>query len=252
MIASLTIDLDDAPDFPGATAEAFGRPIAAYPLIAARSSRHVGRHFVITASQPVRSVALQNEAVLVHAPEGASGLARLMLHGYRAVRDDLKAEGAALELLVVLLANAPAVTGELIDQGVEALLSRAELDSALSVSPQLHFKPSHARRETKDGLLEPYIPGAKAEDAEAWYPNWGVQILRPRLLDAPAAPEGALGWIGRKVFPLKQWGGGPVDYKWQIPALEFWLKKHGHLDRTPNRELQPKPQPQAAPKGDRR
>ena len=50
-----------------------------------------------------------------------------------------------------------------------------------------------------------------------------------------------------KTLALKQWGGGPVDYQWQVPSAEFWLKKHGLSDLTPSRELQPKPQP--APRG---
>jgi hypothetical protein len=26
---------------------------------------------------------------------------------------------------------------------------------------------------------------------------------------------------------LKQWGGCDVDYAWQIPSVEYWLREHG-------------------------
>jgi hypothetical protein len=33
--------------------------------------------------------------------------------------------------------------------------------------------------------------------------------------------------MGRRIYPLKQWGGLDVDYDWQVPQVEFWLRKHG-------------------------
>ena len=35
MICALMLDPDDSPDFPGNTGQALGRPLAAYPFIAA-------------------------------------------------------------------------------------------------------------------------------------------------------------------------------------------------------------------------
>ena len=32
-------------------------------------------------------------------------------------------------------------------------------------------------------------------------------------------------WMGRKIFPLKQEAGLDVDYLWQIPQVEYWLKE---------------------------
>ena len=54
--------------------------------------------------------------------------------------------------------------------------------------------------------------------------------------------------LGRNVLPLKQWGGGKIDYHWQVPSLEYWLKKHGFADLSSNLEMQPLPKPQPAPK----
>ena len=32
----------------------------------------------------------------------------------------------------------------------------------------------------------------------------------------------------KKIMPIKSWGGCDVDYKWQIPGVESWLKVNGH------------------------
>ena len=39
-------------------------------------------------------------------------------------------------------------------------------------------------------------------------------------------------WMGKKIAPIKSWGGCDVDYEWQIPAVEYWLKKHGVKKRS--------------------
>lgn len=251
MICSLTLDLDDSPDFPGSEGSALGRPLPAYPLIAAKSTRFVRRHYVVTEAPAVKAVALQYGAHIVDPPRGAAPPRRvetLLLHGLRLIQEELKSESAGLDFLALLFANAPTVTGEIIDEGLEALQARPELDSAASVSCFNRFHPGGARRQNAQGLLEPYAPSAAGADDEVWFFDRGVQVLRPKALEAMEGPA-PFPWLGRKVLALKQWGGGPVDYQWQIPALEHWLTKHGVSDLSSKLELQPQPKLQPAPKG---
>jgi hypothetical protein len=254
MICSLLLDPEDSLDFPGNEGTALGRPLAAYPLMAAKAAAGVGRQFVVTKSHPVKSAAVQYGARLVDPPaaDSVSPWAKsLLLHGWRVIKEDLQAEKTQPDLLVVLFAHAPAVTSALIEEGLEALKHDASLDSAVSVSPFNRWNPFNARSLAEDGTLSPYLPAQANDRGDAWFPNWGVQVLRPKSLDALDGPA-PLPWLGKKVRALKQWGGGPIDYKWQIPAVEFWLKKHGYPDMTPRLEPQPKPQPQAKPAPDRR
>lgn len=249
MICSLLIDADDSPDFPGNTATALGRPLAAYPMMAARGSGFIRRHYVLTASQPVKSVAAQNDAVIIDPPQ--DGESRL-LHGWRLIAEDLKGEKDKLELLCVFSAQSPRITTELVEEGLEKLHAQPEFDSAASVTPGNRFHPLYAMREGAGGALERWVKDYGEKPGDVWYPDLGVQILRPAMLERKAGPERPpFWWLGARCLPLKQWGGGPVDYQWQIPAVEFWLKKHGASDLTPNLELQPKPQPQPQREGRR-
>ncbi|OGR84374.1 MAG: hypothetical protein A3J74_02505 [Elusimicrobia bacterium RIFCSPHIGHO2_02_FULL_57_9] len=256
MIAALMLDPDDAPDFPGNKGMALGRPISAYPLMAAKTSGHIGRQYVVTDSPAVKAVALQYGAVIIDPPKPAQPhnayAENLLRHGYEFITRELKEEKGNLELLLVFYSHTPTITGELLDQGLEALHGKPELDSAISVSSYNRFNPFDARRITGEGLLEPYGAqdlGHAQAPAEVWFFDWSAQVLRPKWLEAKA--NGRASFWGRKIFPIKQWGGGPVDFIWQLPAVEFWLKKHGAIDLTPTMKMQPKPQPQAAPK-DRR
>jgi hypothetical protein len=135
MVCALLLDLDDAAEFPGNDGSVFGRPLSAYPFMAARTSAHVSRTYAITASPAVKGAALQYDAVVMDPPAGKVSLPELLRHGLRQVTADLLHENKTPELLVVLFANAPAVTKDMVDSGVEALLDRPELDSAMSVAP---------------------------------------------------------------------------------------------------------------------
>jgi hypothetical protein len=253
LICALLLDRDDAAEFAGGEGSALGRPLCAYAFMAARGSAHVRRTYAMTGSAPVKAAALQYGAVIVAPPAGKVSAQEFLRHGYRQAAADLLQEGAAPELLVALCANAPAVTKDMIDTGVEALLDRPDLDSALSVARQERWSPALAQKQAEDGLLVPCsAAGAPAaDDAPVWYPTWGVMVLRPRCIE-DAGAQGPLPWLGRKVLPLKQWGVGPIDFHWQIPSLEFWLKKNGIPDLSSGLERQPLPQPRLLPKGNRR
>jgi hypothetical protein len=257
------LDLDDAVDFPGNEGSVFGRPLSSYPLMAARTSAHVRRIYVLTGSPAVKSAALQYDAVIIDPPKIKPSLPGFLQHGYNAIKKELQREDTGLELLAVLLANAPAVTKDMIDTGIEALLDRPELDSALSVAPLERWSPLLTKRQSEDGLLTPFYPAPAGNaipkagqggalpgiEFAAWYPTWGVTVLRPKHLETPSG-DPPLPCLGRNILPLKQWGGGPIDYQWQVPCLEYWLKKNGIVDASAH--LERKPKPQLAPKTDRR
>ena len=33
--------------------------------------------------------------------------------------------------------------------------------------------------------------------------------------------------MGKKIAPIPSEAGCDIDYKWQMPGVEFWLKKNG-------------------------
>jgi hypothetical protein len=252
VICALLVDPDDSPDFPGNTAEVMGRPLAAYPLIAAKGSSYVRRVYAQTSSPVIARVAAQYGAASLTPPptDGEAGLSdeALIAHAWRQIAEDLKAENDAPELLVILFANTGAVSSQLINEGVQAMLDDAALDSAATVSCYDRWTPRRAMRETPEGRLVPYA-ACVSEAGTAWFPDWGAAVVRPRVLDAltPASPP--LAYLGNNVLPLKQVGGGPVDRQWQVPKMEYWLKKQGVRD-SPRPE--PKLKPLPAPKPDRR
>jgi hypothetical protein len=243
VIAALMIGRAGSTGFPGKnTYRVLGRPLATYPLLAAHKSRHVERIYVSTDCEKITAVSRQFGAELIERPAELATKAALgehvFLHGYREIASRLGASGVSLEFLVLLFANAATVTADLIDQGVEALRADPSLDSAVTVSAYNMWSPLRARRIGADGCLQPFVPFETFGDprtlncdrdsqGNVYFADMGLSVVRPRCLDH--LDDGLLPqkWMGQRILPLLSWGGCDIDFEWQVPMVEFWLRQHG-------------------------
>jgi Cytidylyltransferase len=222
-----------------------GRPLAAYPLMAAGKSRYVDRLYVSTDSPELMKIGQQLGAELIERPaELATKQAlgeHVFVHGYHEIVRRLAGSGERLELIVLLFANAATVTAELIDRGIEALRADERLDSAVTVSEYNMWSPLRARRVGRDGCLEPFVPFETFGDprtlncdrdsqGSVYFADMGLSVVRPRCLED--LEDGLLPqkWMGRKIHPIVSWGGCDIDYEWQVPLVEYWLRKHGFTE----------------------
>jgi hypothetical protein len=243
IVCALALGREGSKGFPGKNLHpVMSRPLMAYPLMAAKASKIVSRLYLSTDSEKMKAVGREYGARIIdRPPELATDQALgedAYLHGYRVIREEAEKEGHEVELMVLLFCNAPTVTGVLIDDGVTALRLRPELDSAVSASAYNMWSPLRARKIGPDGFLHPFVPFETFGDpktlncdrnsqGDVWFADMGVSVVRPENLENMS--EGLLPqkWMGRTIHPIKQWGGLDVDFDWQIPQVEHWLKAHG-------------------------
>ncbi len=249
MICALMIGRAGSTGFPGKNIyPVLGRPLAAYPLIAARSSRHIERLFISTDSPEIMGIGRCYGAEFIERPAQLATKEALgehvFVHGYEEILKRMAAEGKQVELMVLLFANAATITGELIDEGIEALRNDPKLDSAVTTSVYNMWSPLRARKVGADGCLYPFVPFETFGDprtlncdrdsqGEVHFADMSVSVVRPHCLDR--LEDGMLPqkWMGQKIHPIRSWGGCDVDYEWQVPMVEFWLRKHG-IEAAPN------------------
>jgi CMP-N-acetylneuraminic acid synthetase len=243
IVAALLLGRAGSSGFPGKNLyPVLGRPLVEYPLRAAAASRHVDRLYVSTDSEEIMRIAGRYGAeIIVRPPELASSQALgedAFVHGYEVIRDRLAAEGVPLELVVLLFANAATISAELIDEGIETLRRDPTFDSAVTVSRFNMWSPLRARRLDESGALQPFVPFETFGDpatlncdrdsqGDVYFADMGVSVVRPQCLEH--LDEGLLPqkWMGRRIAPIDSWGGCDVDYEWQIPTVEYWLRAHG-------------------------
>jgi len=243
MIVALLLGRKGSVGFPGKNLyPVLGRPLMEYPLLAAKYARNVDQVYVSTDDERIMALGEKHGArIIVRPPELASRAAlgeHAYVHGYRVIKERLGKEGKEIELIVLLFCNAATILAATIDAGIEILRKNEEYDSAVTVSCYNMWSPLRARKIGADGLLHPFVPFETFGDpatlncdrdsqGDVWFADMGVSIVRHRCLDN--LEEGLLPqkWMGRKIFPLQQWGGCDVDFEWQLAGVEYWLAQQG-------------------------
>lgn len=243
LVCALMIGRKGSVGFPGKNVHSIlGRPLAAYPLMAAKGSRYVDRVFVSTDSPEIMEIARGHGVELVERPAELATKQALgedvFAHGYQEIKNRLASRGLAVELMVLLFANAATITSQLIDQGVEALRNDSSLDSAVTTSVYNMWSPVRARKLDRDGCLKPFVPFETFGDprtlncdrdsqGDVHFADMSVSVVRPKCLEELKNGLLPQRWMGQRIAAIPSWGGCDVDYQWQVPMVEFWLRQHG-------------------------
>lgn len=246
MIAALIIGRRDSSGFPGKNVcPVLGRPLMAYPLLAAAQARHVDEIYCSTDSDEIWAVAEGFGARRIARPPELATKEALGEDVFAQAYRSIVQLGRPPELVVLLFCNAPTIVAETIDAGVEGLRADPSVDSAVTVSCYNMWSPVRARRIGANGLLEPFVPFEAYQpfmaiscdrdaQGDVYFADMSVSIVRPRCLEDLSYGVLPQRWMGQRILPLRQWGGLDVDYPWQVPLVEYWLRAHGFSDeRTP-------------------
>ena len=220
-----------------------GKPLSFYPMKAANDSPEIDKVYLSTDDNRLMKLAEKNNIEITVRPselctDEALG-EDVFVHAYNTVKENNK--GQNIEIVVLLMCNAATISSKIISKGIKILEENPEYDSAVSVSRYNMWSPLRARKIGEDGLLHPFVSFETFGDpktlncdrdsqGDTWFADMGVSIVRTKCLENVVDGLLPQKWMGKKIYPLKQWGGCDVDYEWQIPQVEFWLKKHGFTE----------------------
>ncbi len=243
-VYALLIGREESTGFPGKNIyPVLGRPLTVYPLLAAMNSKYVSEIYVSTDSAGIIEIAEHHGAKIIERPPELCAKEALgedvFVHGYKYIKGVL---GKEVELMVLLFCNAATILASTIDEGIETLRKNEEIDSAVTTSIYNMWSPLRARKLGEGEFLHPYVPFETFGDpmtlscdrdsqGDVYFADMGASIVRPRCLEDISDGLLPQKWIGKKIHPLKQWGGCDVDYEWQTPMVEYWLKEHGFTEK---------------------
>ena len=220
-----------------------GRKICEYPLIACKNSKKVNKIFVSTDCPTIKKICKNYKGIYIPRPKNLATKSALgedvYEHGYKEIKKILKLKSKDIEFIVLLMANAPTITSDLINKGINILRKNKKLDSAVTTSIYNMWSPLRARKISKDGTLKPFVPFKtfgnpktlncdRDSQGNVHFADMSVSIVRPRCLDNLKSGLLPQKWMGNKIASIPSWGGCDVDYEWQLPMVEFWLKKNGY------------------------
>jgi CMP-N-acetylneuraminic acid synthetase len=238
MIPALIIGREGSTGFPNKNITPFlGRPLMEYPILAAQNSKYVDDIFISTDSDQIRKLGESHGLKNIDRPEYLATNDALaedaFAHGYREIKSR---SDKPIEFIILLFCNGACITPGIIDQGIEFLRqdTKEKYDSAVTTSLYNMWSPLRAKQIVND-TLEPFFPIEMFKNAscdrgsqgDCWFADCSAFVVRPKCLENLEYGENPFRWMGRKVYPLKQWGGLDLDFEWQKGQVEFWLEQHG-------------------------
>lgn len=228
------------------TTKILGRYAMEYPLLAANQARSVSKTFVSTDDELIMEVGRSHGAELIERPPHLCTKEALfedaLVHGYYEIKQRL---GKAPDFLVILMCNACTIDSELIDSAIEALEKDPQADSAVTVSVYNMWSPLRARKLNSAGYLDPFVPFEVFGDprtincdrdsqGDVYFADMSLSVSKPHCLEGIQNGLLPQKWMGQKILPIRNWAGCDIDFEWQLPIVEFWLKSHGFsIESTP-------------------
>lgn len=207
-----------------------GRPLVAYPILAARAAVRVDRVFVSTDGEAIALASTEAGATVIERPEELGGDSvnhgEVIRHAVRWV-DEKHPE---LENVVLLLGNTVMVDGELIDRCLAMLDERPDVDSVMTVWEAADDHPLRALEIDADGLLRPFgDPGRQVSTERQSYPaayyyDQGVWAFRKTCVERRDGPN-PWWWMGARCAPVvRNWvTGRDVHTRLDLAFAECWL-----------------------------
>jgi hypothetical protein len=241
MIAALILGRKGSRGFPGKnTLKILGHPLAWYPMQTALSVNEIDQVYLSTDDPELMRIAENLGVEIIERPEYLAHHEALgenaFVHGY----DEIKKRNSEqqIELVVLLFCNAATISVKAICEGIALLREQPSFDSAVTVSRYNMWSPLRARKLDDKGCLQPFVPFEifgdpkslncdRDSQGDVFYADMGCSVVRPKCLEK--LEEGLLPqkWMGKKIAPIFQEAGCDIDYEWQVPIVEWWLKKYG-------------------------
>lgn len=223
--------------------EVTGRPLIAYPIQAALDAARIDRIYISTDGDAIADAGRQLDCQIIWRPEELGGdhvnHGDVIKHAVEYV--DERDEG--LRNVVLLLGNTVMVDGPLLDQALQMLDERRDLDSVMSVWEAADDHPLRAL-EIREGLLRPYggvdrqVSTERQSYSKAYYYDQGVWAFRKECVQRREGPN-PWWWMGRRSAPIvREWvTGRDVHTLLDVGIAEWWLQNHPAMSPVENFQL---------------
>ena len=213
-----------------------GRTVVSYVINASIYAEKIQKTYLSTDSAHLTEIAENyDEVTLIPRKGSGKSLTEEVQYALEQICDDL---GYSPNLITILLANSPCVTNILIDNVVTILEEHPEIESAVTAMKRDEFSPERMFILKPDNHLERQsyqsIPG------DPYFLDKRLITTRPETITGIRDHNDYFETLlGKKVYPVIQKDGiWDIDYIWQVPIVERWLKQNGFSEtQSPYDEL---------------
>jgi len=215
-----------------------GRPLVEYPLMAAYHCKSIDEIYVSSDSPNILKISEKYDAIPINRPKSLAlpetPTEDVFEHAWKLIKG--KHENHKINTISLMFANSPDTLPLLLDEAIEKLNKNNELDSVTSISKYNMFTPLRARK-INGNISEPILDLENLEisntfDRDAmgdiYFCDFGVQVVKPnRCLENARLGRLPFRWLGNNQGYIIKDYGFDIDYEWQFPVIENWLREHG-------------------------
>ncbi len=212
------------------------RPVVMYSILAAKFSSSIDKTYLSTDSSSLLSLGKEVEGVnLLSRKVSQPTLTQEIQIALKKIKKEL---GYYPQKVAIMFANSPCITGNLLFNSVSFLDENKEYDSVVSAMRRSEFSP--ARMFTlKDQKLE-QDRGYLSFHENVYFLDHRLIVTRiDNILNCRVKSNYVESLLGTNIHPvIQQEGIWDIDYIWQVPMIEKWLKQNGFNDtETPYDKL---------------
>ena len=232
--------------FPGKnTIKILGRNCCEYPIIASKNSKKIDKYFVLTDCEKIKKSLKKYKPIFIERPSYLNSDQALGDDVFKYAYDEITKnylKKNQIKFIILLFANAPAITSKMIKKGISILDKNKSFDSVVSTSVYNMWSPLRARKLDGNGKLIPFVKFEyfgnpktlncdRDSQGNVYYADMSISIIKPYCLENIKNGLLPQKWMGKRIAPLYSWGACDIDYKWQVPGVEYWLKQNGYKNK---------------------
>lgn len=205
-----------------------GRPLAWYPMQAAKEAELVDEIFISTDSQELKSLAQSCDINFIERPselaQDKSELVDAILHALEQI--------GKVEYLVTMHCNCGVHRQGLVDECIRLLQSDSSADSVVTGYVDHSVHPFRTRKKMPDGTLEPWmeIPEGASSNRQSLEPcfilDGAVRVMRVQSCFPPSGVA-PFGYLGKRLLSLENDQVGDVHSLDDIKLTEDRLTQLG-------------------------
>jgi CMP-N-acetylneuraminic acid synthetase len=192
--------------------------------------------YVSTDSNFIISKAKKKNCKIIQRPDFLTSDKALLSDAiYHAVEISKKREGK-IDNFLILLCNSICFHYEEINKALKMIKKSKSVDTITTISKFNMFSPVRAVK-IKNKKIENFIPnnilkkytnlsGDRNKSTDAYFCNHSFTLSKAEVFNKPKKNPMPFQWMGKNKFFLEQeFCVGDIDFEWQLPVVEWWLKR---------------------------
>lgn len=206
-----------------------GRPVALYPLLAALYASKIDSVYLSSDSSSLLNIGKNLKDVKLL--ERKISQPTLTEEVRLAVNQVVKDLDYIPDTVTLLLANSPCVVATNIDDAITFLENNDDYNSVATAMKRPEFNPTRIYYLNKQNDLV-RTDRIELNPYEIYFLDRRVMVARTEiLLNSTINNNDFEGILGTKIHPIiQQEGLWDIDYVWQVPIVERWLRQNGFND----------------------